>query len=454
MQRGSLLSNTLKTHCKMPHQKHPSHILVAGGGPSALFLSLSLLQQTTEARITILESQTTYADIPKAYAFLPLLFPDFKATGIYDELAAAGASKADTGINFRLSADKDKRVISKMPTPPGAPGPLLLSQKMWLEIVKARVAAYERAEVRMGVEVVSVDDLHSEGVQVTVRTENGATETYRGDYLVGADGSHSTVRKQCGISFDGETLPQQLVATDVYYPFEKHGWGGANFMVDEKYYGMCGPINDEGLWRVSFGIDGSVGGEVEETKPTLNGTNGQANGTEARASGKDSTAELDRIHASIPEWFDNIFPGPRPLEYKIDKVAGYRAQQRCASTFRKGPILLIGDAAHITNPYIGMGLATGLLDAAALAPVLAAVVEERCGDANTLLDAWADARRKVFKNMIDPLSRAAFASVQDSTVETFEERHPLVQKAMSALREGKKPSPPPVKTEAQSLAGW
>lgn len=419
-----------------------------------LFLALSLLQQTTSTHLTILESQTTYADIPKAYAFLPLLFPDFKAADIYDEFADAAAKKAGTGISFRLSADKDKRVFSRMPTPEGAPGPLLLSQKKWLEIVKARVEAFERADVRMGVQVEGLREMVGQGVEVTVRAEGGPTETLKGDYLVGADGSHSTVRKQCGILFDGETLPQQLVATDVYYPFERYGWGGANFMVDEKYYGMCGPINDQGLWRVSFGIEGGTGAEVEEKKPATNDTNGHADGDEARASGKNSSSELDRIHASIPEWFDAIFPGPRPLEYKIDKVAGYRAQQRCASSFRKGPIFLIGDAAHITNPYIGMGLATGLLDAAALAPVLAAVVEERCSDKDILLDAWADARQKVFKNMIDPLSRAAFASVQDSTVDTFEERHPLVQKAMSALREGKKPSPPPVMTDARSLNGW
>lgn len=471
----------------MPSATAPPHILISGGGPSGLFLALILAQHAqrsaTQLRITILESQNVYPDIPKAYAYLPVLFPDFKAAGIYDDLAAAAAKQVDTGIYFRLAADAEKRVIAETPKAPGMPGPLLLSQKEWLEIVKRRLVSFRgesvSVDVRMGCEVLDVAEVGSadEDVRVRVRSHDGGEDTLSATYLVGADGSKSTVRKSLGISFEGETLPQQLVATDVYYPFDMYGWDGANFMVDENYYGMIGPIDGKGLWRVSFGMSGKVQDAVEEKKvdghTIVNGeskgqANGKGNGQEHNDRAEREKLSLDEIHGAVSTWFNEMFPkalGSTQLkegsDYTLDKVAAYRAQQLCATNFRKGRCFLIGDAAHLTNPYIGMGLATGLLDAVSLAPVLHATLHDSGGTddkpnaaSEKLLDAWATARKNTFQNVIDPLSRAAFASVQDPDAESFPQRHPMLKRAVEALRKGEKMSPPPVRTSVEGLEGW
>jgi 3-(3-hydroxy-phenyl)propionate hydroxylase/6-hydroxy-3-succinoylpyridine 3-monooxygenase len=78
--------------------------------------------------------------------------------------------------------------------------------------------------------------------------------------------------------------------------------------------------------------------------------------------------------------------------------------QRCAETFRKGRVVLAGDAAHVTNPTGGFGLTTGLFDAYALWPTLAAIVLDHADPA--LLDTWADERRQVFLTRTDPQARA------------------------------------------------
>lgn len=44
--------------------------------------------------------------------------------------------------------------------------------------------------------------------------------------------------------------------------------------------------------------------------------------------------------------YGKLFPGPRPVEYKLDQFSPYRIHQKCATTFRQGGVLLAGDAAH------------------------------------------------------------------------------------------------------------
>ena len=74
--------------------------------------------------------------------------------------------------------------------------------------------------------------------------------------------------------------------------------------------------------------------------------------------------------------------------------------QRCAETFRKGRAVLVGDAAHVTNPTGGLWLTGGLFDAFALWPTLAAVLLDGADPA--LLDRWAEDRRRIYLEKTNP----------------------------------------------------
>jgi 2-polyprenyl-6-methoxyphenol hydroxylase-like FAD-dependent oxidoreductase len=89
-----------------------------------------------------------------------------------------------------------------------------------------------------------------------------------------------------------------------------------------------------------------------------------------------------------------MFPGPKPLKYDIQMFSPYKLHQRCSDKFRVGRVLLAGDAAHVNNPFGGMGLTTGLCDAGGLADCLVGVLKKGCGD--DLLDKYADVRREKF----------------------------------------------------------
>ena len=81
------------------------------------------------------------------------------------------------------------------------------------------------------------------------------------------------------------------------------------------------------------------------------------------------------------------------LVFEIRHKTIFRVHQRVASTFRRGRVLLLGDAAHINSPIGGMGMNSGIHDAWFLSERLARVMAG--GASDTVLDEWAAARRKV-----------------------------------------------------------
>jgi hypothetical protein len=70
------------------------------------------------------------------------------------------------------------------------------------------------------------------------------------------------VRRDLGLTFDGMSWDKQLVATNVYYPFDtKFGWTDSNFIINPEQWYMAAKISTDGMWRVTYG---EVGGLTEK----------------------------------------------------------------------------------------------------------------------------------------------------------------------------------------------
>ena len=90
---------------------------------------------------------------------------------------------------------------------------------------------------------------------------------------------------------------------------------------------------------------------------------------------------------------------PRPVTVSDPTwLASFRCHRRSASAYRRGRVLLAGDAVHIHSPAGGQGLNTGILDAHNLAWKLALVASGRAPDA--LLDTYAAERRPVAEDVL------------------------------------------------------
>lgn len=289
------------------NKKNP--ILIVGAGPVGLFLALLLTKVDIPCQIIDANTSPDRSS-SKSIAYQPSVLPILQRAGILDAIKEVGIMLKD--IAFRKT--KTGEVIIKVPTPPNAPGILVLAQWKLMAVVEKELNKLG-VEIERGWKVVMVENSKTDYVEVIAETSNGERKTFNGRYLVAADGGKSFIRKSLGIAFKGETLPSQLIATDVRYPFEKYGFSHTQFMMDPENYGLISKMDDEGLWRVSFSVPNNLSTEEE-------------------------------IQKALVEKYDAMFPGPRPLDFQVVNAAPYKSQQLCADTMRKGRVLLVGDAAH------------------------------------------------------------------------------------------------------------
>src|ERR1700724_3725378 len=95
---------------------------------------------------------------------------------------------------------------------------------------------------------------------------------------------------------------------------------------------------------------------------------------------------------------------PKPGDYKLTNISPYKIHQRCAEKFRMGRFLLAADAAHLCNPFGGLGLTGGIVDAGGLADCLIGLSEGIAED--SILDKYDEIRRAMWNNVINVVSTA------------------------------------------------
>jgi 2-polyprenyl-6-methoxyphenol hydroxylase-like FAD-dependent oxidoreductase len=417
----------------------PSHfptlpILISGGGCVGLFLALLLSSSRIPSKILVIEPSTPDPTATRAIAHQPHTLPILsRVPGLLPELLSVGY--LSSGLCFRTSVGNGSKVIaSKKFDNSGeglkGKGQLIMPQGKLQEVLLKRLGALgkEKVEVKLGYAVTSFTS-HANSVGVTI-TSGEEEETIEAAYLIAADGAHSLIRKILDIPLTGSTLDAQLIALDVRSTlFTQHKFHNANFIVDPQHYGHIGCFSREReLWRVSFG--GALHLNQKEIE--------------------------DGVDEKLRHMLPNAgLDGDGKKAYEVLRIAPYKAQQRLADTMYTSRVCLVGDAAHLTNPYAGLGLASGLADASSLAEVLEHVLTGKARDGEVLLSSWSEARRKKFGEAVDGPSRMAYARVRNDVsseekIEEFAGRDKMV----AALRNGMAVKPTGLETSGVDLEGW
>ncbi|KAL4885437.1 FAD/NAD(P)-binding domain-containing protein [Aspergillus karnatakaensis] len=247
--------------------------------------------------------------------------------------------------------------------------------------------------VRWGSQVLDAGQ-DEDSAWVLVR-ENGVSEKIiKADFVCGCDGAGSQVRKSLfGADFDGKTWGDQMVATNVYYPFDEFGYDDLNFFIDPKNWHIVARLTKDGLWRISYQADGSK--------------------------------SLREVLDDHPARFQELLPGhPKPEDYTILNLSPYRLHQRSAQKYRVGRICLAADAAHLCNPWGGLGLTGGFADALGLSECLIGIHMGRAD--HSILDKYDEVRRSIYWNYTDPISTSNFMRVSTADPETVLEKDPAL----------------------------
>lgn len=183
-------------------------------------------------------------------------------------------------------------------------------------------------------------------------------------YVVGADGMHSIVRKAAQIGFEGEAFEHSFVLADV-----EMGWAGGREEVMLCFTPagplVIAPLPSPGRYRIVAAMENAP------EKPGL----------------ADIAGILSRH-------------GPQGAAGSLKEVvwsSRFRIHHRLAQNYRKGRMIVMGDAAHVHSPAGGQGMNTGLVDAVVLGRLLAQALKEKRPGA---LDAYERKRRPAAQKVL------------------------------------------------------
>jgi 2-polyprenyl-6-methoxyphenol hydroxylase-like FAD-dependent oxidoreductase len=114
---------------------------------------------------------------------------------------------------------------------------------------------------------------------------------------------------------------------------------------------------------------------------------------------------LDQLRERLPWKFETMLPGhPKPEQYKVVNFSPYKIHQRLAEKMRVGRFCLAADAAHLCNPFGGMGLTGGIVDVGGLYDCLVGIHEGKAGP--SILDIYSEVRRAKYSDIVNPISTA------------------------------------------------
>jgi 3-(3-hydroxy-phenyl)propionate hydroxylase len=348
-------------------------VLIAGGGPVGLLCAWLLARRGVPVRLFD-ENDGPQAD-PRAATTHPATLELLSEDGLAHDMARVGLVAPIFQFWDRpsgaLVAQFDHAVLANDTRFPYV---VQCEQFKTARLILERLRSFSNVEIMFGEAAVDLRQ-DGDGVALDVRGVTGTT-THRGAYLIGADGGRSTVRKQCGIAFEGFTWPERFVVLTTPFDFEaERGYCYRSYFADPGAWCNCFKVSADGppgLWRTVF-----------PTAPA-------------------ETDEEVLSEAGVQARLNTFFPASRP--YPVVHRNLYVTHQRVAARFRLGRVLLAGDAAHVNNPIGGMGLNGGIQDAANLADKLARILVG--GESERLLDLYDRQRRTVAVEFVQEQSIA------------------------------------------------
>ena len=352
-------------------------VIVVGAGPAGC--TAALLLADSGIPVTLLERYRQPHPLPRAVHL------DDEVARVLDRIGVSEGflARSRPGSGLRL-LDGRHRVMAEFsrdqqPGQHGFPQANMFHQPDLEELLLARVGQHPLISLCRGAEVTGLDGaldaLTADPVRVHARVA-GQPQTFTGRVVLGCDGANSTIRQLAGITMEDLGFTERWLVVDINAETGLDTWDG----VEQ----ICDPARPATFMRVTgdrYRWEFQLGDGEDEADLITPGTLG----------------------ALLRPW-----TGRGDLDgLEIIRSTSYTFRARQASRFRAGRVFLLGDAAHLTPPFIGQGLAAGLRDADNLAWKLTYVLTGRAGP--DLLDSYETERRPHARALIRKAVRVGWA---------------------------------------------
>jgi len=343
-------------------------VAIVGMGPVGATLGNLLALRGVST--LILDREADIYSLPRAVHFDGECMRVFQTIGIADELAPN--LLIVPGMRF---VDATGRALIEWARPMvrGADGwyaSYRFHQPELERTLRKRLAAQTCIDVALRHDVFSLEPAGDHALLRLEDLSTGRLLSTRARYVVGCDGARSTVRRFMGTELDDMKSHERWLVVDVVLNHEREDLG--DFAVQ-----YCDPVRPATYVR---GIGMRRRWELM-LQP-----------------GEDAASMMqpDCVWELLSPWLT-------PQEAILERPAAYTFHSVVARGWRRGPLLIAGDAAHQTPPFMGQGMCAGIRDAANLGWKLADVL---AGDAqDALLDTYESERSPHVREFIETAVR-------------------------------------------------
>jgi len=338
-------------------------VVIVGYGPTGAVLANLLGQAGVD--VTVVEPTTDVYHLPRAAHFDDEVMRVFQSVGL-----AASVLPATTpvqGMDF-LAADGTRLFgfdAGHRPRRHGWESGYMFHQPDLERALRAGVERFANVTVHLGWEAVAVS---ADGVVEIRQVGTGEARMVRARYVVGCDGARSLVRRAIGATLDDHGFDQPWLVVDTMLV------EGASPALPERVLQICDP------------------GRPVTFVPSA----GAHRRWEFMAMGSETAGELldpAKVAQLLAPWVEV------GRDVEVARAAVYSFHALVADRWRRGPLLIAGDAAHQMPPFLGQGMCAGIRDAANLWWKLAMVLDGRAGEA--LLDTYQSEREPHVRAIID-----------------------------------------------------
>lgn len=326
-------------------------VAIVGYGPTGA--TLANLLAITGVTVLVLERETAAYHLPRAVHFDDDTMRILQAAGVADAMAAE--TRVNPGMRF---VDPNGKLLIDWPRPPelspqGWHASYRMHQPGLEKLLRNAAAARPLVTLRTRCDVYAIDETE-DGVRVRYEdTAAARLHSVSARYVVGCDGARSIVRRFMGVESDDLDCNEPWVVIDAILkrPRPDLGDHSIQYCDPDRPATYVRGVGDRRRWEIMLrpGEDGAT------------------------------MSQPDKVWALLSRWIT-------PDDAVLERAVPYIFQALIAKSWRKGRMLLAGDSAHRTPPFLGQGLCAGLRDAANLAWKLGAVCH---GNASgSLLDSY------------------------------------------------------------------